>query len=235
MFGTKQWDESEKLRLISLVEAQPHLWNPSLKAYREKSNRESTWNSIGADMENIAGADCKKIWERLREDFCKAKARGKRRQRSNPASDEVAHKWKFEDEMSFLIPFMTTRSPSSDVKIELDDGSGDEGSSTSETAIAKKQAHYDTTSETDSQFARPIKRKVEPDLNEDMLYAQALACTLRKLDPQAKAYAKIRIQEVLYNAEFGFQGNSTTMIDPNTGAILHLHVPSNDPNSSQSA
>lgn len=55
MFGSKPWDENEKLRLISFVETQPHLWNTSLKEYRDKSKRESTWNTIGTDMGDISG------------------------------------------------------------------------------------------------------------------------------------------------------------------------------------
>jgi hypothetical protein len=56
-----------------------------------------------------------------------------------------------------------------------------------------------TTEDVDAEILRQLTDKNE---DEDSLFGQSVAASLRKLDPQKKSLAKIRIQQTLYEIEF---------------------------------
>ena len=50
---------------------------------------------------------------------------------------------------------------------------------------------------------QPQRAQPEPESDEEGLFGRQVAATLRRLGGQAKAFAKVKIQETLMEAEFG--------------------------------
>ena len=46
------------------------------------------------------------------------------------------------------------------------------------------------------------KKEAEHDLDEEGLYAQSIAGTLRKMTPEQRAMAKMKIQQILYEIQY---------------------------------
>ncbi|XP_069681162.1 uncharacterized protein [Periplaneta americana] len=68
--------------------------------------RKEAWEEIGREM-NISAMTGKEIWEKLRKSFLQAMNR-----RRNKKSGQAARKfapWKFEQQMSFLLPYLENR------------------------------------------------------------------------------------------------------------------------------
>ena len=62
-------------------------------------------------------------------------------------------------------------------------------------------AELQLLSAANSMMAKATQPKLEP--SEDLLWYQSIACALGRLEPRAKALCKIKIQQLLLEAEFG--------------------------------
>ena len=56
--------------------------------------------------------------------------------------------------------------------------------------------------EVDAEILRQLGTMKEPEADEDSLFAQSIAASLKQMDPQKKSLAKIKIQQALFEVEF---------------------------------
>ncbi|KAF8770338.1 uncharacterized protein LOC129989498 [Argiope bruennichi] len=95
-------------RLIQKVFEHDLLYAVDNVHYRDRHMRAVAWAEIGKDL-GIPASQCKDMWRKLRN--CYLNAINRRQNKNIP-------KWKYEDEMSFLLPFIDVRS-SADNDMEL--------------------------------------------------------------------------------------------------------------------
>lgn len=97
------WPEEATVKLISAVESQEALWNPSIKAYRNRSLRDSIWTSIAAN--NLGGQfavdEVVAKWSNLRVQFRSCETRLKTTKSGQGANENSVH-WKFFKSMLFI-------------------------------------------------------------------------------------------------------------------------------------
>nr|CAI5865753.1 unnamed protein product [Callosobruchus analis] len=98
--------------LIEYVRANPVLYDPANREYRNQNSRKEAWDKIGEKL-GITGNDCKENWNKLRNAYIQAKNR--RATKSGQAARTLS-KWKFEDEMAFLNPTLTPRTTRENTK-----------------------------------------------------------------------------------------------------------------------
>ncbi|GFY66608.1 uncharacterized protein TNIN_403481 [Trichonephila inaurata madagascariensis] len=87
-------------RLIQKVFEHDLLYAVDSVHYRDRHMRAVAWADIGKDL-GIPASQCKDMWRKLRN--CYLNAINRRQNKNIP-------KWKYEDEMSFLLPFIDVRS-----------------------------------------------------------------------------------------------------------------------------
>lgn len=92
--------------LIEKVRSRVFLYDLKSPDYRDHEKRNNAWEEIGKEL-NIKPENAKDTWEKLRRCFVNALNR-----RRNKKSGEDAKKmppWKYEEEMSFLLPSLDNR------------------------------------------------------------------------------------------------------------------------------
>ncbi|GAB6028738.1 hypothetical protein CHUAL_004558 [Chamberlinius hualienensis] len=101
-------------KLIELVESHDVLYNVKSENYRDHAKRQEAWVSIASELD-ISVDVAKNTWDKLRRCFCNAINRRRHKQ---------IHPWKYEKEMSFLLPFYENRKTQNNEdtmnKIEID-------------------------------------------------------------------------------------------------------------------
>ncbi|XP_071637362.1 uncharacterized protein [Temnothorax longispinosus] len=105
-------------KLIEMVKSCEPLYVMSHSKYSDNIFKENAWRRIAKEMNQPATA-CKKTWTNLRDSFRRA-LKKKRETKSGQAASKIK-KWKFEDEMSFLLPFMQERDTCSNLEDVSDD------------------------------------------------------------------------------------------------------------------
>ncbi|GFU15337.1 BESS domain-containing protein [Nephila pilipes] len=94
-------------RLIQKVFEHELLYAVDSVHYRDRHMRAVAWADIGKDL-GIPASQCKDMWRKLRN--CYLNAINRRQNKNIP-------KWKYEDEMSFLLPFIDVRSSDNDMEL----------------------------------------------------------------------------------------------------------------------
>ncbi|XP_030387515.1 uncharacterized protein LOC115634098 [Scaptodrosophila lebanonensis] len=96
---SKGWSDANTIKLISLVETHPVLWNARNKEYSNKMARNRAWESIaGQFYETFEVEDLRTKWTNLRIQYRKNASR------SRTSPEKVIQKWKFFDYMFFVGP-----------------------------------------------------------------------------------------------------------------------------------
>ncbi|XP_054707679.1 uncharacterized protein LOC129217408 [Uloborus diversus] len=95
-------------RLISKVCERDLLYAIDSVNYRDRHMRALAWAEIGKEL-GIPAAQCKDMWRKLRNCYLNAINRRQGKKTAIP-------KWKYEDEMSFLLPFVEIRSSEHDLE-----------------------------------------------------------------------------------------------------------------------
>ncbi|XP_012280431.1 uncharacterized protein LOC105699754 [Orussus abietinus] len=92
-------------RIIAKVYEHEFLYNVRLSQYRDNQRRKEAWEQIGREL-NVSATECKETWGKLRN--CLLNALKRRRSASNGHATKFS-KWKYEDQMAFLMPFLYSR------------------------------------------------------------------------------------------------------------------------------
>ncbi|KAF2880367.1 hypothetical protein ILUMI_25814 [Ignelater luminosus] len=151
-------------RLISLVQSNDILYNPYHKGYNNTVKKEHLWKTISNELRQPVTA-CKSKWYNLRDQYRRIV---RHRHSYNEESTEKKRKiWKFEEEMSFLLPFLREKRTSI---LDLDNTAQieeDENSTNSQTKSnvlyttsedLKKRLHNTPTSSDDLKTFKRIKQ-----------------------------------------------------------------------------
>lgn len=93
-------------RLIEKVSENEALYNTDSPGYRDQRARNSAWREVGRDM-NLPASKCREIWSKLRNCYTNALKRRIIAQNGQPLKKYP--KWKYADQMSFLVPYMVMR------------------------------------------------------------------------------------------------------------------------------
>ncbi|XP_063865402.1 uncharacterized protein LOC135103301 [Scylla paramamosain] len=99
-------------QLIEYVRGYDHLFNPRNKDYRDQKARREAWEEISGKI-GISADVCKDTWTKLRNAYTNAR---KRRNTKSGQAAKNTPKWKYEDQMSFLIPTLEPRSTHGNVE-----------------------------------------------------------------------------------------------------------------------
>ncbi|XP_071452665.1 uncharacterized protein [Hetaerina americana] len=92
-------------RLIEEVRKRPYLYDISLDEYKDIRKKDNSW----AEIAQILNSDCltvKKNWKKLRDCFRQAISR---RTSENGQEPRNLKPWRYEKQMQFLLPSMTSR------------------------------------------------------------------------------------------------------------------------------
>ncbi|XP_043262451.1 uncharacterized protein LOC122403162 [Colletes gigas] len=224
-------------KLIELVRQHSFLYNQEERGYSDSEKKEAAWRDIGKII-NLTAKDCKKQWTLLRD--CFRRALKKRRDTSSGQASTKIKKWKFEDEMSFLIPYFKEREcitsldiacnlsvEVNDIAQETTDLTSNEISSPNPDnihAIANKSKNNkkrksDMASETVMNYA--VQNRNIDDSNE--LFFKSLAATVNKLTPYNQAIAKARTFAIVSELELQELSNKN---DYTTETLITTPLPS---------
>ncbi|XP_023952642.2 transcription factor Adf-1 [Bicyclus anynana] len=93
-------------KLIEIVRDYKYLYDLTDKKYSDNMKKDQAWKEIGIKLKKN-GTECKKAWALLRDAFRRTIKKKKKQTKSGQGIPNK--KWKYEDEMSFLLPYMKER------------------------------------------------------------------------------------------------------------------------------
>ncbi|XP_059353861.1 MADF and BESS domain-containing protein [Carassius carassius] len=196
-------------RLIAAVSDYPELYNSTINSYKDVARKAKAWRAVSLQVE-IPEEDCRRRWKSLRDMFIKDKRAEQRRR----ASGTSHRSWKYSWQMSFLTPFIQSRSLASDEPEEdrdeedkevespadgnsafgVQDFEGDHG-------MLDTASHYSASGSQGSGRKRKWQMEANEDL-EDEMFLFSLLPYLRRLPYAKKSAVKLKIHQLLYEAEF---------------------------------
>ncbi|XP_044760163.1 transcription factor Adf-1-like [Coccinella septempunctata] len=107
-------------KLIELVKSYPFLYDLADRRYGDSERKNVAWKEI-ADQLHLPEKYCRKSWALLRDSY--RRALKKRKECGQP--EEKRRKWRYEVEMSFLLPFLRERSTTNTEIFHENNDSGD--------------------------------------------------------------------------------------------------------------
>ncbi|XP_026146297.1 uncharacterized protein LOC113120596 [Carassius auratus] len=196
-------------RLIAAVSDYPELYNSTINSYKDVSRKAKAWRAVSLQVE-IPEEDCRRRWKSLRDMFIKDKRAEQRRR----ASGTSHRSWKYSWQMSFLTPFIQSRSLASDEPEEdrdeedKEDESPADGNSAfgvqdfeGDHGMLDASSHYSASGSQGSGRKRKWQMEANEDL-EDEMFLFSLLPYLRRLPYAKKSAVKLKIHQLLYEAEF---------------------------------
>ncbi|XP_045771488.1 uncharacterized protein LOC123871621 [Maniola jurtina] len=192
-----------EIDLIKEVENRPILYDKTVSGFNKTKLRDDAWKEV-QDALNVSEAECKKRWRSLRDSFIKL-------QRTHGGRT----RWPYLTAMRFLLPHIEPKNEAP-VKRETSDSEPEEeppkhrpGYSLPDLSFPDFRAEE----EEDSQPAKKMRLNSTEEqdpcqcnrTDPDELFLLSCAPTLKRLNPKQNAVARLKIQQVLYEAEFGSQ------------------------------
>ncbi|CAK1551757.1 unnamed protein product [Leptosia nina] len=92
--------------LIEIVRQYNVIYDSTCKHYKDHSTRIAVWEEIGQKL-NQPSEKCKDDWDKLRNAYINALKR--RRKKKSRQAGVILTPWKYEEQMSFLLPFIKSR------------------------------------------------------------------------------------------------------------------------------
>ncbi|CAH3998432.1 transcription factor Adf-1-like [Pieris brassicae] len=185
-----------EIDLIKEVEKRPILYDKSVSGFNKTKLRDDAWKEVQEAL-NVSEAECKKRWRSLRDSFIKL-------QRTHGGRT----RWPYHNAMRFLLPHVEPKSETS-AKRETSDSETEEevrhrpGQSLPDLFLEPRLEDED-----DFQPKKPRLNSSDDELQRtdpDELFLLSCASTLKRLNAKQNAVARLKIQQVLYEAEFGTQ------------------------------
>uniref|UniRef100_A0A3P9L6E3 MADF domain-containing protein n=1 Tax=Oryzias latipes TaxID=8090 RepID=A0A3P9L6E3_ORYLA len=204
-------------KLILAVFHYPELYNATLPNYRCTDSRANAWRNISIAL-GLPPEDCKRKWKNLRDRYLKEVRMETKNKRQG---DFVQSKWRYRQSMNFIAPFTGSRGSAADICGEQDQENLDEFESPdAEGAMlepaksnlklaaippeSKSQVVFVTQPCPDHQWL--VKDDGVPfgsrSRDEDELFLLSFVPALKRLAPQKRCETKMKIQQIMYEAEF---------------------------------
>uniref|UniRef100_A0A8C9YVT5 Transcription factor Adf-1 n=1 Tax=Sander lucioperca TaxID=283035 RepID=A0A8C9YVT5_SANLU len=193
--------------LILAVFNHPELYNVTLPNYRCTESRINAWRSISTVL-GLPSEECKRKWKNMRDRYLKEV---RMEIKSKKQGEIVQSRWKYRQLMNFIAPFTGSRSGEADICGSNDDDhdnpDNESGSAEAETtlseAVKTKQsppsAKLDGNGWLVKDNGTPFPNRPR---DEDELFLLSFVPALKRLAPQKRCETKIKIQQVMYEAEF---------------------------------
>uniref|UniRef100_A0A3P9DND5 Uncharacterized LOC101467927 n=1 Tax=Maylandia zebra TaxID=106582 RepID=A0A3P9DND5_9CICH len=170
--------------LILAVFNYPELYNVTLPNYRCTESRTNSWRSISMEL-GLPTEDCKRRWKNMRDRYLKEV---RMELKSKKQGENVQSKWKYRQLMNFIAPFTGSRSGLQEISANNDedhDNPEDSSNVDGETALSEA-----------------IKTPQSAPRDEDELFLLSFVPAMKRLAPQKRCETKIKIQQIMYEAEF---------------------------------
>uniref|UniRef100_A0A8C7X4A1 Transcription factor Adf-1 n=1 Tax=Oryzias sinensis TaxID=183150 RepID=A0A8C7X4A1_9TELE len=196
-------------KLILAVFRYPELYNATLPNYRCTDSRANAWRNISIAL-GLPPEDCKRKWKNLRDRYLKEVRMETKNKRQG---DFVQSKWRYRQSMNFIAPFTGSRGSGADICGEQDQENLDELESPDPEGamLEPRKLMSDTVSPpSPSGTHTPTKWLVKDDgvpfgsrsRDEDELFLLSFVPALKRLAPQKRCETKMKIQQIMYEAEF---------------------------------
>ncbi|PZC86206.1 uncharacterized protein LOC124633492 [Helicoverpa zea] len=196
-----------EIDLIKEVEKRPILYDKSVSGFNKTKLRDDAWKEVQEAL-HVSESECKKRWRSLRDSFIKL-------QRTHGGRT----RWPYHQAMRFLLPHIEPKDNGASKK-EAEDSDGEE--EIRQRAIQclpdlsySQDTKYEDDDDDDSQPSPKKARQnsTDDDANPcscnrndpDELFLISCAPTLKRLSSKQNALARLKIQQVLLEAEFGSQ------------------------------
>uniref|UniRef100_A0A672ZTB1 BESS domain-containing protein n=1 Tax=Sphaeramia orbicularis TaxID=375764 RepID=A0A672ZTB1_9TELE len=207
------------MRLILSVFNYPELYNVTLPNYRCTDSRTNAWRSISVLL-GLPCECCKRKWKNMRDRYLKEV---RMEIKSKKQGEVVQSRWKYRQLMNFITPQSGMKGPGgqNDIKpqvafvAQLPSGSTDAHMTQMMPPLNKpgrkrrlmNEALSMSTSQTTSAPTKwPHKDHASSFPNrprdEDELFLLSFVPALKRLAPQKRCETKMKIQQIMYEAEF---------------------------------
>ncbi|XP_047121805.1 transcription factor Adf-1-like [Schistocerca piceifrons] len=103
-------------QLIEEVRTHPVIWDSTLEVYRDVTLKEKAWNEI-AELLSKDKNSLRNQWRKLRD--CHRQALNRRRTMTGQAANKIK-KWKYEDDMKFVLKTMMHRLSDSNIPCRIE-------------------------------------------------------------------------------------------------------------------
>ncbi|KAI8435609.1 hypothetical protein MSG28_009197 [Choristoneura fumiferana] len=183
-----------ELDLIKEVEKRPILYDKTVSGFNKTKLRDDAWKEVQESL-NVSEAECKKRWRSLRDSFIKL-------QRTHGGRT----RWPYHQAMRFLLPHLEPNHGSTTRKDE--DSDTEEETRRPQQSLPDLSFHdkfdYDDDSQPATKKTRLNSSEEETQRTDpDELFLLSCAPILKRLSSKQNAVARLKIQQVLYEAEFG--------------------------------
>uniref|UniRef100_A0A667ZQ55 BESS domain-containing protein n=1 Tax=Myripristis murdjan TaxID=586833 RepID=A0A667ZQ55_9TELE len=184
-------------RLILSVFNFPELYNVTLPNYRCTESRTNAWR-------NISALECKRKWKNLRDRYLKEV---RMEIKSKQQGEMIPSRWKYRQLLNFLAPFTGSRNGTTENGNNEEDHENpdnESGNTEGETTAAEDALSLPCSQTTLIPAKRQAKDSSLPNRprDEDELFLLSFVPALKRLAPQKRCETKIRIQQIMYEAEF---------------------------------
>ncbi|XP_076652426.1 uncharacterized protein LOC143358836 [Halictus rubicundus] len=161
-------EKMDQEKLIEHVKLCEPLYATSHPKYGDSVFKENAWREIAKEM-NQPVTICKKVWTSLRDSFRRI-SKKKRETKSGQATTKI-RKWKFEDEMSFLQPYMQERDTYTNLKYVSDDEeqSNNQNSEKNDEVGDGDDIHSDKDGDDDADHNGDARKKQEKEINRKII------------------------------------------------------------------
>uniref|UniRef100_A0A3P9L6D0 MADF domain-containing protein n=1 Tax=Oryzias latipes TaxID=8090 RepID=A0A3P9L6D0_ORYLA len=167
-------------KLILAVFHYPELYNATLPNYRCTDSRANAWRNISIAL-GLPPEDCKRKWKNLRDRYLKEVRMETKNKRQG---DFVQSKWRYRQSMNFIAPFTGSRGSAADICGEQDQENLDEfESGVCDPAVSGPSGD-------------------SAGCEDDELFLLSFVPALKRLAPQKRCETKMKIQQIMYEAEF---------------------------------
>lgn len=207
--------------LINLVQEKRELYDHSCKLYNDYVGKKFLWSEISEclNIKGVSGPHCKERWEQLRAQF--------RRNIRNKKND--INKWRYEDQMTFLKPFIKEKSRrllleeedslcsntfvegNQEMKQELD-------TSDIESVLPAKKIRLSQNTYFPNSTEENVSSQIFPDFIKNEInpiegFFSLMATTVKKFDPQDQLNIKRQVFNIIMAMEEKYIILETTQIN----------------------
>ncbi|KAG6447082.1 transcription factor Adf-1-like [Manduca sexta] len=193
-----------ELDLIKEVEKRPILYDKSVSGFNKTKLRDDAWKDVQESL-HVSESECKKRWRSLRDSFIKL-------QRTHGGRT----RWPYHHAMRFLLPHIEPK-PEGGSKKDEDSDAEEEAARQRAISNLPDLSSFNHDKFDDDEDSQPSPKKLRLNSTDednpcqcnrtdpDELFLLSCAPTLKRLNSKKNAVARLKIQKVLYEAEFGNQ------------------------------
>ncbi|XP_038212066.1 transcription factor Adf-1-like [Zerene cesonia] len=185
-----------EIDLIKEVEKRPILYDKSVSGFNKTKLRDDAWKEVQEAL-HVSEAECKKRWRSLRDSFIKL-------QRTHGGRT----RWPYHNAMRFLLPHVEPKSDTPPKRETSDSETEDEIRHRPGQSLPDLFSDPRLEDDEDFQPKKPRLNSTDEEFQRtdpDELFLLSCASTLKRLNSKQNAVARLKIQQVLYEAEFGTQ------------------------------